>query len=47
MSGTLALYELFDYPSLLINSKWFNGKYRVKIECEIELKGQVCTKLND
>ncbi|KHG12861.1 hypothetical protein F383_16729 [Gossypium arboreum] len=36
-----------DYSSILLNSKWFNGQYQVKIECEIELKCQVFAKLND
>ncbi|KHG11692.1 hypothetical protein F383_11365 [Gossypium arboreum] len=25
-SGTLALYDMCDYPSILFNSEWFNGK---------------------
>ncbi|KHG09796.1 hypothetical protein F383_36909 [Gossypium arboreum] len=25
-SGTLALYDLCDYPSILSNSEWFIGK---------------------
>ncbi|KHG25511.1 hypothetical protein F383_32571 [Gossypium arboreum] len=25
-SGTLALYDMCDYPSILFNSEWFNGQ---------------------
>ncbi|KHF98866.1 hypothetical protein F383_38041 [Gossypium arboreum] len=25
-SGTLALYDICDYPSVLSNSEWFNGQ---------------------
>ncbi|KHG24316.1 hypothetical protein F383_02773 [Gossypium arboreum] len=25
-SGTLALYDMCDYPSILINFEWFNGQ---------------------
>ncbi|KHG16482.1 hypothetical protein F383_08969 [Gossypium arboreum] len=25
-SGTLALYDMHDYSSILFNSKWFNGQ---------------------
>ncbi|KHG02776.1 hypothetical protein F383_24524 [Gossypium arboreum] len=26
MSGTLALYDMCDYPSIQFNSEWFNGQ---------------------
>ncbi|KHG08365.1 KilA-N domain-containing protein [Gossypium arboreum] len=45
--GTLALFDICDYPSILFNSKWFNGQYQVKIKCDIELKCQLCAKLVD
>ncbi|KHG09946.1 hypothetical protein F383_15464 [Gossypium arboreum] len=41
MSRMLALFDICDYLSILFNSEWFNGKYQVKIECEIELKCQI------
>ncbi|KHG27896.1 hypothetical protein F383_34552 [Gossypium arboreum] len=25
-SGMLALYDMYDYPSILFNSEWFNGQ---------------------